>query len=151
MNFSNFFRYAIKKRFDICPYSERRGVGNWAFASDRPKLGSLKIIEKNNARVVCLFSQFSYGTIKKYQDVIIDRHILDGYDQGVVETEEIREMAFKKCLNEMDRLIPQEANIYFPEMIGCRLAGGNWDNYKKMIEKFAENRNVIIVQQIIWH
>ena len=35
----------------------------------------------------------------------------------------------------MDRLIPQEANIYFPEMIGCRLAGGNWDNYKKMIER----------------
>ena len=76
---------------------------------------------------------------------------MDGYDQGVVETEEIREMAFKKCLNEMDRLIPQEANIYFPEMIGCRLAGGNWDNYKKMIKKFAENRNVTIVQQMIWH
>ena len=82
---------------------------------------------------------------------------MDGYDQGVVETEEIREMAFKKCLNEMDRLIPQEAKIYFPEMIGCRLAGGNWvlygnwDNYKKMIEKFAENRNVTIVQQMIWH
>ena len=36
-------------------------------------------------------------------------------------------------------------------MIGCRLAGGNWDNYKKMIEKFAENRNVTIVQQMIWH
>ena len=151
MNFSNFFRYAIKKRFDICPYSERRGLGNWAFASDRPKLGSLKIIEKNNARVVCLFSQFSYGTIKKYQDVIIDHH---GYDccVGAVETKEIREKAFQKCLDEIDRLIPQEAKIYFPEMIqGCRLADGNWDSHKKMIEKFAENRNVRIVQQIIWH
>ena len=45
-------------------------------------------------------SHFKYGSIKKYQDVIIDRHILDGYDQGVVETKVIREMAFKKCLNE---------------------------------------------------
>ena len=142
MNYSNFFRYAIKKRFDICPYSERRGVGNWAFASDRPKLGSIKIIEKNNARVVCLFSQYRYGTIKKYQDLIIDRHIVDGYDQGVVETEEIREMAFKKCLNEMDRLIPQEAKIYFPEMIGCRLAGDNWDKSWNMQSRFKNMPNI---------
>ena len=94
---------------------------------------------------------FKYGSIKKYQPlVIIDHH---GYDCCVraVETKEIREKAFQKCLDGIDRLIPQEAIIYFPEMIqGCRLADGNWDSHKKMIEKFAENRNVIIVQQIIW-
>ena len=51
-------------------------------------------------------------------------------------------MTFKKCLNEMDRLIPQEAKIYFPEMIGCRLAGDNWDKSWNMQSRFKNMPNI---------
>ena len=42
----------------------------------------------------------------------------------------------------MDRLIPQEAKIYFPEMIGCRLAGDNWGKSWNMQSRFKNMPNI---------
>jgi hypothetical protein len=58
-----------------------------------------------------------------------------------------REYVFNHCLNllktylignDMSSETVQYKVIYFPYKIGCGLAGGNWIEYKKMIESFRD-------------
>lgn len=56
-----------------------------------------------------------------------------------------RESYFKKCLDNI-AAIPGLKSIAFPYKIGCNLAGGNWDNYQRMIDRFADaNANIATV------
>lgn len=59
----------------------------------------------------------------------------------------IREAAFRECLCQISR-IPNLVSIAFPYMIGCGLAGGNWDRYYQMIETFSENNPNVDVKVI---
>ena len=119
--------------------------------SDQPTLGSIEIIEKNDVSVVCLYAQYGYGAINKFPNLKINSHALDGYEQGIIETEDVRQAAFQKCLEEMNNKIPQDSLIAFPRLIGCRLAGGRWSIYRNMIAKFGQNRNVVIIDQNVWY
>ena len=131
--------FKIRSELGVCPYSSRtntEGRHNLAIKADRPDLGSISIIQSpiKNVKVVCMFGQYSYG--KPGSHFYYARN----------ETFESRERAFSDCLKEMER-IPKDAVIAFPYKIGCGLAGGNFDRYYKMIERFAEGRkgNVIVV------
>jgi O-acetyl-ADP-ribose deacetylase (regulator of RNase III) len=57
------------------------------------------------------------------------------------ETKEMRLNWFKNCLNEIS-LINDLDSIGFPYMIGCGLAGGNWNDYYNLIYDFSENLNI---------
>ena len=124
---------------------------NWANISNQPTLGSIEIIKKNDVSIVCLHAQYAYGTINRFPNLKINSHVLVGYEQGITETEDVRTSAFEKCLENLDATIPQDSVIAFPKLIGCRSAGGKWSIYKNMIAKFAQNRNVVIIDQNVWY
>ena len=63
-------------------------------------------------------------------------YLKDGRDQ--------REEAFKACLHEISA-IEDMNSIAFPWMIGCGLAGGNWDNYQSRIEEFSKSINAKVL------
>ena len=49
-----------------------------------------------------------------------------------------RENYFKQCLDKISK-IKDIKSIAFPYLIGCGIAGGNWNNYLDMILEFAES------------
>lgn len=81
-------------------------------------------------------------------------HQLNKYD----ETHAMRELWFQQGLSNLKAFIIANNNacannpglqkiniISFPYNIGCGHAGGKWENYKKMIETFAEAQDQFIV------
>lgn len=61
-----------------------------------------------------------------------------------------RKKNFKTCLTNLAERVgddPSVRTIYFPYKIGCGEAGGNWTEYKPMIEEFAANikKKVVIL------
>ena len=121
----------------MCPYACRTPLKgrNLAIPEHRVPLGKI-LIEKspvNDVNVVCMFAQYSYGKVGSSSYYAKD------------ETYTGREAAFAKCLRKMDKRIPRDAVVAFPKFIGCGMGGGSWTRYKPMIEKFAINRNVLLV------
>ena len=66
-----------------------------------------------------------------------------GKPNGYKDNQKQREIWFQECLNKI-KLIKDLDSIAFPDHISCGLAGGNWDNYYKMIEDFSFNVDVFI-------
>ena len=64
------------------------------------------------------------------------------------ETPAMRQGWFTRALDHMHNKLSQDVPIYFPWMIGCGLAGGDWTVYRKIIEDFATSsgRNIILVK-----
>jgi O-acetyl-ADP-ribose deacetylase (regulator of RNase III) len=104
-----------------------------------------------------LFNRFSYadtyskrivpnqpGTIQVLGNGTSERLIINMYAQyypgnpvpGNWDDKIARERYFKDCLDAIAKL-PDLKSIAFPFGIGCGLAGGNWENYSKMLEDFA--------------
>jgi hypothetical protein len=48
-----------------------------------------------------------------------------------------REHYFAHCLDAIVPALPRIESIAFPKYIGCAIAGGNWDNYGRMLRQFA--------------
>ena len=48
-----------------------------------------------------------------------------------------REHYFAHCLDAIVPALPRIESIAFPKYIGCEIAGGNWDNYGRMLRQFA--------------
>jgi len=127
----------IASKLRVCPYACRTPLKgrNLAIPEHRVPLGKI-LIEKspvNDVNVVCMFAQYSYGKVGSSSYYAKD------------ETYTGREAAFAKCLRKMDKRIPRDAVVAFPKFIGCGMGGGSWTRYKPMIEKFAINRNVLLV------
>lgn len=77
------------------------------------------------SKIICMFSQ-------KYPG----RSSYDG------DTVEMRLNWFRNCLDLISTIKDLE-QIAFPHMVGCGLAGGNWDRYEELICEFAaENTHV---------
>lgn len=53
-----------------------------------------------------------------------------------------RERYFQLCLDKISA-ISGLTSIAFPFKIGCNLAGGNWENYQRMIEGFSDKMHNI--------
>ena len=49
---------------------------------------------------------------------------------------------FQRCLDDIAK-IPNIKEIGFPYNIGRGLAGGDWNNYQDMLEKFAEKISIL--------
>jgi hypothetical protein len=82
----------------------------------RDKLGSILVREN----VIALVGQLYPGKSKYPND-----------------TYEIRERAFETCISKLFKLDDLES-LAFPWGIGCGAAGGNWDNYYKIIDKYSK-------------
>lgn len=60
----------------------------------------------------------------------------------VTDSPQAREAYFAKCLSKLLQLNME--SIAFPYKIGCGIAGGNWDNYSRMLDDFnKESKNKI--------
>lgn len=57
--------------------------------------------------------------------------------------------AFREALARIAR-IPELSSIGFPYGIGCGLAGGDWNEYQKLLEGFAEQVSVNGVSVILY-
>ena len=87
----------------------------------------IRIIYKTRY-IINMMAQFNPGKPHKDDDP------LDGY--------QVRKSYFISCMKLIGELKPE--SVAFPWQIGCGLAGGNWDFYKKVIDKFSESYNIVL-------
>ena len=59
------------------------------------------------------------------------------YPDTYQDTSMNRQLWFKQCLDEIDKLELDE--IAIPYLIGCGLAGGNWGKYEKLLNTAKTN------------
>ena len=156
-------------------YGRRQRLSrNIAAVSDRPEPGTLEFC-KGSPNVVALFAQFSFGKPARY-NFNFDTHIKRGCEH---DTKENRMLYFKLALTNLKNFLQEDNNtifernkvypneltendffrksyireihtIIFPHKIGCGLAGGEWNEYKKEIENFASQilpRTVLILEK----
>ena len=93
-------------------------------------VGTIKIFESpsQDKAVICMFAQF-------YPSKPIKNSKEDTYKQRIKH--------FQQCLDEMKKI--QTDKIAFPFLIGCGLAGGDWNIYKKMLENFEKETNIEVI------
>ena len=78
--------------------------------------------------IVNMFAQYNPGKPPSADDP------LDGF--------QARKKYFIECMKAIDTLKPQ--SVAMPWQIGCGLAGGDWDFYKKVIDKFSNSFNITL-------
>ena len=105
--------------------------------------GLAEVIYKKypNANIYNDDTERMLGTIIVREKVI---NMIAQYTPGFPKSNNIkkqRENAFKQCLDEIVLMFPEGIPIAFPYLIGCGLAGGNWEIYKSMIETFAKTNS----------
>lgn len=95
----------------------------------------------------------TFGSIKIHGDGNLKRFIINMYSQFLpggpnsneTDSESNRESKFKECLDNILLEIKDLKSIAFPYKIGCGIAGGNWNNYLKMIEEFSKRTPATVV------
>lgn len=60
------------------------------------------------------------------------------WDDMPEDNEEMRHKFFHKALGRLAK-VPNLDTVAFPYKIGCGIAGGNWEWYSNMIEKFSKH------------
>lgn len=104
--------------FDKFPYadtySKRKGK------EDRSKPGTISIHGngKDKRLVMNLYAQYYPGG-SKYEN----------------DTPELREKWMKECFAKIYNIRKKIKSIAFPRLMGCAIAGGNWENYYSFICK----------------
>jgi O-acetyl-ADP-ribose deacetylase (regulator of RNase III) len=124
-------------------YKSRRRVGrkNLAVEEDRGIPGKC-ILVKNATKypakypakyVACLLAQFAQGKPGIYNKDIVKHH---GYKDNAVE----RILWFMEALIYLEKQIKENnfKTVAFPKLIGCNMAGGDWNAYLHMINQFAK-------------
>jgi len=118
-------RGLAKDIIDTFPYAD--------FYSKRTKSskpGTIKVVgsPKTGKRLIlAMFSQLQPG------------------NSGEGDTSSLRETWFGRCLEKISSNIKGLRSIAFPYKIGCGMAGGNWENYKAMIDRWAKKNPQIEV------
>jgi len=118
------------------PYCQRKRIGKRNLAQEqyRDKPGTIKILTSTPSdpkittvqpNVVCIFGQWVPGVPGKYKT----------YPKWEIDNYENRLKWFEEALLSIPSDIKRLA---FPYKIGCGLAGGNWNKYYKIIQKFEE-------------
>jgi O-acetyl-ADP-ribose deacetylase (regulator of RNase III) len=115
-------------------YKNRRSLNNrnLAIESDRDEPGTIKILSSpdEDKMVICLFGQWAPSQPQKYKS----------YPKYEIDTYDNRKKWFKMCLDEIGELDIDVVAV--PWQIGCGLAGGNWSEYKEMLEEFEEKYEI---------
>ena len=55
---------------------------------------------------------------------------------------QVRKKYFVECLKKIGEMNPK--SVAMPWEIGCGMAGGDWEFYKKVIDKFSESYKVVL-------
>lgn len=111
----------------------------WAtfYLEDKRKPGTISIKGTGDQRKI--IGMYAQRYIGYPSDALHNNQRLQGPD-----TYALRLNWFESCLNEIS-MIPDIQSIGFPKNIGCGLAGGNWEDYFKLISRFAlENKHIQI-------
>jgi hypothetical protein len=132
-----------------CSYSSRRRMppqNKFAVPEDRAALGTIDIRPPPAGKrptVINMFAQWEMGTPGKYNRV---------KPAPPSDSAATRERSFQECLEKVGALQggSRPSSIAFPHEIGCGLAGGNWHNYRKLIEAFAGANKDIEVLVCRW-
>lgn len=125
-----------KRMFGLFPYADiykKRG-GDWT--PDKVTLshseypGNILVMGNGNSErfIINMMGQFYPGPPK--------------FPDSKLDGTKSRERYFKSCLDRIAAIKDLES-VAFPWKIGCNLAGGNWDNYFKMISNFADHMDSI--------
>lgn len=93
------------------------------------------------------------GTIKIYESPSQDKAVICMFAQlrpskpfkSKTDTYEQRIKWFQECLIKIKEVKIQTDAIAFPWMIGCGLAGGDWNIYKKMLDNFEKESNIEVI------
>lgn len=102
-------------------YAKRKSIKGRNCAITRSIPGTIQKCNAKNKVIICMFAQYCPGKVGHYSRVY-----------GSNETSEDRQKWFLECLNMIDN--DDSINeVAMPYLIGCGLAGGNWDVYKKML------------------
>ena len=109
-------------------YSQRKKIGNRNATSCPSTPGTIQVLTKDNLTVICLFAQWAPGKSGKFQQY---------YPKTYDDTTENRELWFKQCLDEIDKL--KLGEISMPYKIGCGLAGGDWKQYETILNNAKTN------------
>ena len=96
--------------------------------NDKPGTIEVRGNGEENRFIINMFAQFNPGKPHKADDPF------DGY--------QARKKYFIDCMKQIGALKPK--SVAMPVNIGCCLAGGDWDFYKKVIDKFAESYNIVL-------
>lgn len=149
---------SISDQMQINVYSTRRRIkttSNLSIKEDRSIPGTCELVKNTSELepkyVACLFAQFAPGKPQTYHKNITKYH---GFKDDKYE----RIMWFMESLNNLNNqiknlllssdVLPQNISIAFPKYIGCGLAGGDWNDYYKMIVDFGQKTgyNIYIVE-----
>lgn len=84
--------------------------------------GTIQVDKSDDKTVIHLFGQWLPGKPGKPYN----------YPTTYSDTYSDRILFFKNCLKELDNL--ELDTVAMPYQIGCGLAGGNWDIYRKLLE-----------------
>jgi len=118
-------------------YKSRKAIGrrNCAIEKNRDIPGTVKIIhsQNNTKAVICMFGQWAPSVPQKYKS----------YPNYEIDTYDNRAKWFEQCLNQMKTI--KTKSIAFPWKIGCGLAGGDWNLYKKLLEDFEKESGIEVV------
>jgi hypothetical protein len=145
---------AISKKLGVDPYNHRqllRGKKNFVIQEHQGKPGTTILydrqIEGDIRYVACMMAQFSPSKPGLYHrdqmvgriDPISKEPLKDDYNQRLTW--------FRTCLedlhSQLERImsLPEyngnKLRVAFPYLIGCGLAGGDWNDYYQMIETWA--------------
>ena len=110
--------YKINNKFPYADIYKNRTT------ADTPGTCKLQFAE-NLPIIACLLGQYYPGKVK-------------GYDSADARVSWFS-MSLTDLSNKLENL--EVKTIAFPGNIGCGLAGGDWDTYYAIIQKFAENNS----------
>lgn len=96
--------------------------------NDKPGTIEIRGDGKENRYIINMFAQVNPGKPTNKDD------LRDG--------EQVRKTYFIECMKRINELNPE--SVAMPWGIGCGLAGGDWDFYKKVIDKFSERFSIVL-------
>ncbi len=131
-------------------YGTRKAISrNFASIGSRHKAGTAVVLSPSfglqGPKIACLMGQICPGKVGTYWCSVY------GIDVNL-DTKEMRLKYFQEALEDLQLYLTNTntnvQTIGFPYMIGCGLAGGNWDLYSNILNGFADklsNHNFRIV------
>lgn len=110
--------------FDKYPYADVYSIREATAYQDKPGTILIRGNGENERYIIALMGQVYPGKpIDNYKDI---------------DSAELRQEYFKNGLQKIAEL-PELKSIALPVQIGCGLAGGNWNEYLDIINKFAND------------
>lgn len=112
--------HLAKSVFSAFPYADI-----YSNRTEPDSLGTIKIRGNGSDQryVINMFGQYFPGRCK--------------YPNASKDNPTLRKESFQKCLDKISEIDDLES-IAFPWGIGCGAAGGDWEEYEKMISNFAK-------------